>query len=84
MTTIICFVNSQLGQYFFSTSHIQRYESNVPLNKDWIPISTRVPHEVVPRPSVPSGIVESKADYIAVYHNDAKEVPNPDPKFQPA
>ncbi len=72
-------------EYFFSTDHCQgvkgRGEGTYP--KGFVPCTYYLPMSVVPRPSLPSGRVETLADILTVFFYDAKEIPNPDPNFQP-
>ena len=69
--------DSLRSEYFFSTNHCQPR-----LSKEWVPTSFYLPHYVKERPSLPSGLVETAADVITVYHSEDTEVPNPDPKYQ--
>ncbi len=84
---VTMFHNMDTKEYFFSTSHTQRYRSASPLSKKWVPISfdapsSERPHHVAPRPGIPDGLVTTKEQYLAVFHRNDKEIPNPDPSFQ--
>jgi hypothetical protein len=72
-------------EYFFSTDHCQgvkgRGEGTYP--EGFVPTTYHLPMSVVPRPSLPSGRVETVEDVILIFHSRGKEIPNPDPKFQP-
>lgn len=71
--------------YFFSTDHCQgvkgRGEGTYP--EGFVPGSFHLPMSVVPRPELPSGRVETLADFLMIFFKDAKEIPNPDPRYQP-
>jgi hypothetical protein len=73
----------ELKQYFFSTSHIQRYRSGVKIHNSFVPISGYLPFEVVPRPCLPDGIVNTLEKMTMIFHDEETEIPNPDPLFQP-
>ena len=72
-------------EYFFSTDHCQgvkgRGEGTYP--EGFVPVTSYLPQSVVPCPSLPSGSVETIEDLILVFYYDYKEIPNPDPRFQP-
>ena len=72
-------------EYFFSTDHCQgvkgRSEGTYP--EGFVPCTFTLPMSVVPRPSLLSGRVETVADLINIFFSDAKEIPNPDPRYQP-
>lgn len=72
-------------EYFFSTDHRQgvegRGEGTYP--EGFVPITFYLPMSVVPRPSLPSGRVETLADLLMIFFKEAHEIPNPDPKYQP-
>jgi hypothetical protein len=82
--TVIC--NLERKEFFFSTDHIQRYRSTIgsDLDEHWVPVSGVLPMQVTPRPSLPDGIIETIEEYIMIFHDDEKEIANPDPKFQPS
>lgn len=71
--------------FFFSTDHLQRFESATgkQIEKEYVPCSGTLPMHVVPRPSLPDGIVDTIEKYLMIFHKDETEIPNPDPKFQP-
>ena len=72
-------------EYFFSTDHCQgvegKGEGTYP--EGFVPVTCYLPQSVVPRPSLPSGRVETVADILTVFYSDYTEIPNPDPKYQP-
>jgi hypothetical protein len=79
----IVHVNYEKKEYFYSTDHIQEYHSKKPYPEHFGPMTVWFPHVVAPRPTLPSGVVESLEDFQKVYLHDCKEIPNPDPDFQP-
>jgi hypothetical protein len=81
-------IHSRFGEkeeYFFSTDHCQgvkgRGEGTYP--EGFVPTTFYLPMTVVPRPCLPSGLVETLEQMILIFFKDAKEIPNPDPRFQP-
>ena len=48
------------------------------LPKDFVPSSTQVPHNVVPREELPSGVVKSIEDLINVYYKGKRQINNID------
>jgi len=40
------------------------------LGNEWRPSNIEIPHDIIPRKSLPSGIVETLDDYITIYHKD--------------
>ncbi len=81
---VIVHVSHKAHQYFFSTHHGQ--ESLAPdtyPHGDWTAVSIPIPSYVVHRPSLPSGIIESREDVVTVYYSTMTEIPNPDPDYQP-
>lgn len=66
------------GHFCFSTDHCQE------MDEGWVPISSSLPQQVAPRPSLPDGVIYTLEQYIMIYHGDDKEVPNPDPRYQPS
>jgi hypothetical protein len=76
--------NDTTKQFFFSSDHCQRLSSTVKLSKDWVPITFWLPMQVVPRPSLPDGVVDTLDKYIQLFHNDETEIENPDPKYRVA
>lgn len=69
-------------EFFFSTSHLQRFDSPIKIDDSFVPISGRIPTTVIPRPSLPDGYIDTMEKYIMIFHGDEKEIPNPDSKFQ--
>lgn len=82
--TVIIHSSRSLGRYFRSTNHMQRIESYEKYPAGYVPVTFSLPHRVVPRTTLPTGVVETEQDLITIYFADAIEIPNPDPKFQPA
>lgn len=72
-------------EYFFSTDHCQgvkgRGDGTYP--EGFVPTTHYLPFSVVPRPELPSGRVETLEDLLLIFYSDAREIPNPDPTFQP-
>lgn len=78
------FSNRDKKQYFFSTDHLQRFNSSLGIEGDgWVPCSGSLPIRVVPRPSLPDGLVDTMEKYLMIFHDDETEIPNPDYKFIP-
>jgi len=77
---VITHTNLALGQFFFSTDHCQEWDG---YNSQWVPCTAKLPMRVVPRASVPDGIVDTVEKYIAVFLDDVEEIPNPDANFVP-
>lgn len=72
------------GEYFFSTDHCQEGHSSLyPKNQGFVPTTFHLPMSCAPRPSLPSGRIETVEDLIKIFHSRDKEIPNPDPSFQP-
>lgn len=80
--TVIIHSNSNTGEYFFSTDHCQGVRARETYPDGFVAATIALPHSVVPRPSLPSGWVETVEDVIKVYHPDDREIPNPDPRYQ--
>jgi len=74
------FSNLRDGTYFFSTSHHQPIEDG---HAGFVPSTGGLPMSVVPRESVPDGVVRTIDEYIAVFHGDKTEIANPEHAFQP-
>jgi hypothetical protein len=77
--TIIIISNEETNTFFFSNDHCQNHG----LGKDFVPVTHYLPSRVVPRESVPDGIVKNVEDLVAVFYHYMEEIPNPDPSFQP-
>jgi hypothetical protein len=77
-------IHSRRGEYFFSTDHCQGARGLSSYPKGFVPTTFYLPHHVVPRPTCPSGWVETQEDVVKVYHEGDREIPNPEPRFQPA
>ncbi len=69
---------SNMKEFFFSTNHGQQ-----DVSKDFVPMTVTLPLEVTPRESLPLGVIETAEDVKKVFHSKEKEIPNPDPNFQP-
>lgn len=65
--------------FFFSTNHCQEHG----LGENYVPCSHTVPMYVEPRPDIPDGFVRNATELVNVFYDDMKEIPNPDPNFQP-
>jgi len=85
---IIAFVDHCRGEYFFSTDRLQPMKDGHTGDqyhfwshyKLWV---HTLPIKVVPRPTLPSGVVQSKADVVTVYYPNYTEISNPDQAYQP-
>lgn len=70
-------------EYFFSTDHCQGVKEGVAYpSGDFVPTTFHLPMSVAPRPSLPSGVCESVADIITIFHSGDREIPNPDPRYR--
>jgi len=67
------------GTYFFSKNHCQNHG----LGKDYVPCTHYIPSNVVPRESVPDGVIKNIKDLVAVFYLDMNEIKNPDKTLQP-
>lgn len=76
---IVVISNVDSGEYFFSTDHCQNHG----LGNKFVPCTHYIPSCVVPRDSVPDGIVKNVSDLVAVFYYDMIEIPNPDSNKQP-
>jgi len=56
---------------------------NICSAENYVPCSHTVPMYVEPRPDIPDGFVRNATDLVNVFYDDMKEIPNPDPNFQP-
>lgn len=83
--SIVIHSNYETGRFFRSTDHCQGVRSPSTYPDGFGPCTFHLPHYVTPRPILPSGLVETEADMIAIYFSDCDvvEIPNPDPKYQP-
>lgn len=77
--SIIVISNLENNTYFFSTDHCQKHN----LGNNFVPCTHGVPSYVVPRESLPDGMIKNVKDLVAVFYDDMQEIPNPDPSFQP-
>lgn len=80
---IILHTNNDRKEYFFSLDHCQAIKApaTYPQGGGWVPTTFYLPMNVLSRPSLPSGIVATREDLIAVFYFDGVEIPNPDPRF---
>lgn len=76
---IIVIANMENNTYFFTKDHCQDHK----LGENYVPCTHIIPSYVMPRPSVPNGIIQDVHDLVSVFYNDMKEIPNPDPNMQP-
>ena len=61
-------VMSSLDQKkFFFTEH---HGCNCKLTEDWVPITSGLPHNIVPRPRFPKGRIETIQDLVDLHHSD--------------
>jgi hypothetical protein len=83
--TIIC--NMERKEFFFSTDHCQLARNGAILPEgdldSWVPVSGELPIQVVPRPSLPDGEVDTLEKYLMIFHEGEKEIANPDSRFKP-
>jgi hypothetical protein len=76
---VIMHTNRGRGEYFFSTDHCQRHGL-----KGYVASTAYLPIPVVPRRSLPSGLVTTVPEMLMIFHQGQKEIPNPDPNYQPS
>lgn len=69
------------SEYFFSTDHCQGIKDKS-VHKDFVPTTFHLPMSVTPRPSLPSGRIETVKDLIMIFHSKDREIPNPNPAYQ--
>lgn len=72
--TIITISSEEHNNYFFTNDHCQRHG----LDNTYVPCTYYLPMYVVPRESVPDGIVDTKEKLVAVFYKDKVEIPNPE------
>lgn len=77
---VITHTNLALGQFFFSTTTSQYWDG---CYNNWVACPAELPMRVVPRASVPDGIVDTITKYIAYFFDGLKEIPNPDANYVP-
>lgn len=70
-------------QFFFSTRHMQRMDSKVPIPDDFVAISFSLPTRCVARPSLPDGLIDTIEKYLMIFHSGQTEIRNPDPAYTP-
>ncbi len=75
MSSVTVFSNGK--EFFFSTS------PNQEVSEDFVPMVVTIPHKIEPIPSIPSGVIKTAEGIKEVYYQGEKEIPNPDPSFQP-
>lgn len=80
---VVIHSNLHTGEYFFSTSHIQGVKAKETYPEGFVPTTHYLPHSVVARPALPTGWVTNLKELLTIYYYDAKEIPNPDPSYQP-
>lgn len=61
-------------RYFFTTGHGEHRGRSLKELRNWTPISTALPHDVVPRPGCEDGIVDSVEKYIFVYFENDEQI----------
>ena len=72
--------NMDTKEFFFSTDHCQRLNSE--LTQDhWVPCTSSLPMFVAPRPGIEDGMIRSIRDYVNLFYRDDTLIMNPDPKF---
>lgn len=82
--SVIIMSNMDRGEYFFSTDHCQRIHAPETFpSGSWVPTTFYLPQGCVPRPSLPTGLIDSRADIVTIFHQGDREIPNPDPRYQP-
>lgn len=77
--SIVVISNMEENTYFFSKDHCQNHG----LGDSFVPCTHYIPSSVVPRESLPDGIIKNVTDLVAVFYYDMKEIPNPDPNMKP-
>jgi hypothetical protein len=71
-------------EYFFSTDHCQGVHAKDTYPKeDFVPTSFYLPCRVAPRPEFPDGWINTLESLLKLHFSDSKEIPNPDPMYQP-
>ena len=81
--TIITFSNLDTGEFFFSTSHLQRVRaSRIPHGEHWVSCTAELPMFVVPRPGLEDGMIGTVSEYIMIFYSDLTRIANPDPNYE--
>lgn len=82
---VVVHTNVNTGDYFFSTDHCQKTHApqTYPTESGWVPTTYYLPQGCVPRPSLPEGVIRTQADVVTIFHHGDREIPNPDPRYQP-
>jgi len=68
--------NRERAEFFFA-----RFHSNYNLGDEWVPVSFSLPMSVVPRPSLPTGIVKTIEQHNMIFFSDSKQIPHPKPEM---
>ena len=76
---IVVISNMDNSTYFFSKDHCQNHG----MGDSFVPCTHYIPSRVVPRKSVPDGIIKNITDLVAVFYDDMVEIDNPNPNFKP-
>lgn len=80
METIIVISSIEKGVYFFTKDHCQKNRPGA----DFVSVTHYLPSQVVPRESLPDGIIKNVKDLITIFYSDMTEIPNPDKSMQPS
>lgn len=70
-------------EYFFTTDHCQSVQEGGNVPEHFVSCTAQLPMKVVPRPSLPDGLITNLKEYLMIFHDGEKEIPNPNPKYQP-
>lgn len=65
--------------FFQSTDHCQKHK----LGNDFVPTTYKLPMKVIPRKSLPSGLIRNIDELISIFYDDMIEITNPDKNYIP-
>tara|TARA_B100000949_G_C14287061_1_gene454832 strand:- start:5483 stop:5770 length:288 start_codon:yes stop_codon:yes gene_type:complete len=79
---VIILSNRKRKEFFFSNDHCQGVMEDSTIGEDWVPVSSYLPHNVVPREGLEDGIIQTIDDVIKIFYSGFHEIPNPDEKYR--
>lgn len=81
--TVVIMSNNDRKEYYFSSRHVMTDDKGNLLDyQDFVPCTYLIPNTVVPRPSLPDGIVDTVAKMLMIFHYDEVEIENPYPQYR--
>jgi hypothetical protein len=82
MLNVITFSNRERGEFFFSTDHCQGAKEDTILDNNWVPVTQRLPINIVPRPGFENGVIRTIDGLVAIFFSDMTLIANPDERFR--